>query len=420
MFRSAITNNINQREFDTTKQNLQMLIDTHKPAERLRGNDDPVPIMIEKAGYPCEIHMVETEDGYILQIHRIPHGRDNSTVAQGKTRPVVFVQHGLEGDSSNWVISYDYPEKSLGYILADAGYDVWLGNFRGNTYSRAHRSLDPEELPYWLFSWDEMAKYDLPTMLNKALDTTGQTQLFYIGHSMGTTTVMAMSDIHPEMKEKIILANLLAPVAYVEHMRSPIALIAPFANILEDIFELLGIGEFFPSSRLMDFLAELVCDEDWFPAVCEDVIFLLAGFDKAQMNETLLDTIVHHSPAGTSARAVVHYAQEVNSGRFCYYDFGKHENIEKYGVHPPPSFNVENITIPIVTYWGDNDWLAEPVDVVRLTSQLPNLVASYEVPFPQWSHLDFCWAIDADTLLYSEILKNMEEIRRTVPEWNFD
>ena len=59
-------------------------------------------------------------------------------------------------------------------------------------------------------------------------------------------------------------------------------------------------------------------------------------------------------------------------------------------------------------------------DVVRLTSQLPNLVASYEVPFPQWSHLDFCWAIDADTLLYSEILKNMEEIRETVPEWNFD
>ena len=78
-----------------------------------------------------------------------------------------------------------------------------------------------------------MAKYDLPSQLNKALDTTGQSQLFYIGHSMGTTTVMAMADIHPEMKEKIILANLLAPVAYVEHMKSPIALIAPFANLLE-------------------------------------------------------------------------------------------------------------------------------------------------------------------------------------------
>ena len=59
-------------------------------------------------------------------------------------------------------------------------------------------------------------------------------------------------------------------------------------------------------------------------------------------------------------------------------------------------------------------------DVVRLTSQLPNLVASYEVPFPKWNHLDFVWAIDADTLLYPELLKNMEDMRKTVPEWRKD
>ena len=78
-----------------------------------------------------------------------------------------------------------------------------------------------------------MGKFDITAMIDKVLEVSGEEKIFYIGHSMGTTTVMAMSDIHPEMKEKIILANLLAPVAYVEHMRSPIALIAPFANILE-------------------------------------------------------------------------------------------------------------------------------------------------------------------------------------------
>lgn len=78
--------------------------------------------------------------------------------------------------------------------------------------------------------------------------------------------------------------------------------------------ELLGIGEFFPSNRLMDFLAELVCDEDFLPALCEDVVFLLMGFDKAQFNETLSNRIVHHSPAGASARTIVQYGQEVNSG----------------------------------------------------------------------------------------------------------
>ena len=78
-----------------------------------------------------------------------------------------------------------------------------------------------------------MGKYDLPAMINKVLDTTGEEQLFYVGHSMGTTALMAMTNFHPEMNDKIILASLLAPVAYVEHIRSPIALIAPFANLLE-------------------------------------------------------------------------------------------------------------------------------------------------------------------------------------------
>ena len=70
--------------------------------------------MIEKAGYPSETHIVETEDCYILQMHRIPYGRNENTMSKSQRRPVVLLQHGLEGDSSNWVISFDYPEKSLG------------------------------------------------------------------------------------------------------------------------------------------------------------------------------------------------------------------------------------------------------------------------------------------------------------------
>ena len=40
------------------------------------------------------------------------------------------------------------------------------------------------------YSFDEMANYDLPASVNFILNKTGQEQLYYVGHSQGTTIGM--------------------------------------------------------------------------------------------------------------------------------------------------------------------------------------------------------------------------------------
>ena len=90
-----------------------------------------------------------------------------------------------------------------GFILAEAGYNVWMGNFRGNTYSREHAVLDVAKEKFWHFSFDQMGQHDLPTMLNYVLELTKKERLSYIGHSMGTMAFWIMMNHWPCMNTKV-------------------------------------------------------------------------------------------------------------------------------------------------------------------------------------------------------------------------
>ncbi|KAH9380707.1 hypothetical protein HPB48_001519 [Haemaphysalis longicornis] len=65
-------------------------------------------------GYPCEISYVNTEDGYILEMDRVPHGLNGTTPAAGNTTrryPVLFLP-AFAGASDMWFLNY--PTESPG------------------------------------------------------------------------------------------------------------------------------------------------------------------------------------------------------------------------------------------------------------------------------------------------------------------
>lgn len=365
------------------------------------------PELVKKYGYPVEEYTVNTEDGYILTLFRIPHGK--SLPENGVIRPVVFLQHGLVDSSDDWILMG--PNKGLGYILADAGYDVWLGNARGNTYSKKHVNRVPSDQCFWEFSWDEIGRFDLPAMIDFSLAKTGQKDLYYVGHSQGTTSFFVMCSMKPEYNAKIRIMFALAPIAWMSNMVSPmIRLVAPGSPALGWALEALGVGEFLPNSQLLAVAGGILCKNRAVTQdICSNSLFLVCGFDVGQLNATMLPVIMGHSPAGSSVKQFLHYAQGLVSKDFRRYDFGYSKNMDVYGSRVPPSYDMSKVTAPVSLFYSTNDWLSHPTDVTTLSQKLGHLVDMHLVSNPNFNHMDYMWAIDGDKLVYSRILKMIKQ-----------
>jgi len=76
----------------------------------------------------------------------------------------------MNADALAWITAW--PEVAPAFTLAKLGYDVWLGNNRGNAYSIEHKTLNITDPEFWYFTWEEMGTLDLPAMIDFVVDET--------------------------------------------------------------------------------------------------------------------------------------------------------------------------------------------------------------------------------------------------------
>ncbi|NWX92944.1 LICH hydrolase, partial [Nothoprocta ornata] len=358
--------------------------------------------MICYHGYPSVEYKVLTRDGYYLGLNRIPHGREGPRNKGPK--PVVFLQHGLLGESSNWV--ENLAGNSLGFILADSGYDVWLGNSRGTTNSRRHKHLSVDQEEFWDFSFHEMAMYDLPAMINFVLQKTGQKQINYVGYSQGCSIAFIAFSSMPELARKIKIFFALAPVTAIKHTKSPIMKI-PFLldTQCRTIKFLLGKTDAALKIKKMQKILPELCRHSFFHKSCAGIFSLLGGYNEKNLNMSRLDVYTAHFPDGTSVKNMMHWAQVIKSGSFRAFDYGS-GNQAIYHQETPPSYKIEEMSVPTAVWSGGEDWTADWRDVSFLLPRIANVV--YYRNITDWNHWDFIWGMDAPKHLYSKVIELME------------
>ncbi|EDW84938.2 uncharacterized protein Dwil_GK12870 [Drosophila willistoni] len=346
-------------------------------------------------GYPVEHHHIVTEDGYVVGVFRIPYSHKLQN--QNEVRPIVLIQHGLMSCSDAWILAG--PNDALPYLLADAGYDVWLGNGRGNTYSRNHTTRSTKHPDFWKFSWHEIAYYDIAAMIDYALSTENGLQqkeksIHYVGHSQGTTVFFALMSTRPEYNEKIRTAHMFAPVAIMKNMENRLVrTLSPYLGYHNVYSSLFGSQEFIPGNGFLLALFFNTCEPDlWARPVCLRAMDSLYG--NGRVNITAMPEGMATHPAGCSTNQILHYMQENQSGYFRQFDYGKAKNLKKYGTEQPPDYPVEQITSAVHLWYSDNDVMAAVEDVETIAERMPN-VFMHHMEDPLWDHADYAlnWEI---------------------------
>ncbi|KAM6442644.1 lysosomal acid lipase/cholesteryl ester hydrolase-like [Liasis olivaceus] len=357
--------------------------------------------MISHQGYPNEECEVLTEDGYYLTINRIPWGRKNIEVIDPK--PVVFLQHGLFGEASHWV--KNMASNSLGFMFADAGYDVWLGNSRGTSWSQKHQTFSVDQEEFWNFSFHEMAMYDLPATINFILKKTKQEQLYYVGYSQGSTIGFIAFSAMPELSQKIKMFLALAPVVYVTHASSPPLRL--MSSLSQHLFKQMFDAKDFVLIRkpVKDFMNKL-CTNAFMHKLCGQLMFISGGFNATNLNMSRMDVYMTYFPDATSVKNILHWKQIHDTGLFRYFDYGN-ENQMIYNQSVPSSYQIKDMAVPTAVWSGGNDRIADPKDIKLLLPNIVNLV--YHGYWSDWNHWDFIWGLNAPKRMFFKIIQLLEK-----------
>jgi len=198
--------------------------------------------VLEKRKYTFEKYKITTDDGYIVSLYRIV-GKINTNYNETDKiqRIPLILQHGISTSADVFLRHADY---SPALYFFEQGFDVWLPNIRGTSYSNSHLKFDNESPEYWNYTFEELGKYDTHAFIDFVYNKTQQ-KVLYLGVSQGFTQLMAGFSLEPEFFiQRVRKVMGWAPVVRIDLTTHPFILLGALSRVGK-LGEILGLKYLF-------------------------------------------------------------------------------------------------------------------------------------------------------------------------------
>ncbi|SCU90113.1 LANO_0D07624g1_1 [Lachancea nothofagi CBS 11611] len=360
-------------------------------AQQLRDAKD-IHEMGQIFGIDIEDHIVRTEDDYLLTLHRIVPNPANSN------GQIVYLHHGLLMCSDVWMC-HTARECNLPLVLYSLGFDVWMGNNRGNKYSTQHLYKRPGSHDFWDFSIDEFAFFDIPNSIEFVLAHTHSQELICIGFSQGSSQTFAALSVREDLNEKISLFVAIAPAMTPQGLHNRIidTLLKSSPRVMYLFF---GNRILLPSAT--------VWQKTLHPTIFNVIIDIANRFLFNWKSLNISSQQKHASYAKlystTSVKSVVHWFQILHAQKFQMFE---EHDIVMNSWNPTRSYQITtfptrtSIRIPVLLLYGGSDSL---VDIEVMKSNLPASQV-FDIMIPGHEHLDLLWGRGVADLVIPNLLR---------------
>ncbi len=324
------------------------------------------------------IHEVTTEDGMnLIMTQKIPKGK--------KVKAPLMMVHGLGQNRFSWTLS----RRSMENYFVDEGFTTFNVELRGHGLSRANGSDYPT-------SFETYLKYDIPALISAVKEISGNSKIFYMGHSLGGAISYCVGSRF--QKDLAGIISVAGPYNMAEGN--------PFLKVLTKVgamaFKILPVYKIHPEAFYIDYLGvaakyglfaldspmNLFPVQVWYPRSMERDILLERiekGFDRTSFS--VMQLLIEWGASGR------------------LHGTGGHKNYED---------RIRDLTIPILFVNGDRDYGVPPSSVKPAWEKAGSKDKTFhvfggEAPGLHWGHCDLIFGRHAPRIVWPVMLNWMNE-----------